>query len=118
MGYGLTYTDTIEQFTKHFPVTPEELEWIMGRGICEARLAHPGDGMTERRRQPRRRAGEAPWWRTHTWDRGEALLQACRDLGADYIFSSAGWEWAPVWEALARQAVAGTGTTPGRATWT
>ena len=40
-------------------------------------------------------------------DGGEALLQACRDLGADYIFSSAGSEWAPVWEALARQA--GTG---------
>jgi acetolactate synthase I/II/III large subunit len=37
-------------------------------------------------------------------DGGEALLQACRDLGADYIFSSAGSEWAPVWEALARQA--------------
>jgi acetolactate synthase-1/2/3 large subunit len=40
-------------------------------------------------------------------DGGEALLQACRDLGADYIFSSAGSEWAPVWEALARQAEAG-----------
>lgn len=36
-------------------------------------------------------------------DGGEALLQACRDLGAEYIFSSAGSEWAPVWEALARQ---------------
>ncbi|HTY72650.1 MAG TPA: thiamine pyrophosphate-dependent enzyme [Actinomycetes bacterium] len=35
-------------------------------------------------------------------DGGEALLQACRDLGADYVFSSAGSEWAPVWEALAR----------------
>jgi acetolactate synthase-1/2/3 large subunit len=35
-------------------------------------------------------------------DGGEALLQAARDLGADYIFSSAGSEWAPVWEALAR----------------
>ncbi len=31
-------------------------------------------------------------------DGGEALLQACRDLGADYIFSSAGSEWAPVWD--------------------
>ena len=40
-------------------------------------------------------------------DGGEALLQACRDLGADYIFSSAGSEWAPVWEALARQDLAG-----------
>jgi acetolactate synthase-1/2/3 large subunit len=47
-------------------------------------------------------------------DGGEALLQACRDLGADYIFSSAGSEWAPVWEALARQAeqAAAEGGTP------
>ena len=35
MEHGLTYTDTIEQFTKYFPFTEEELEWIMGRGICE-----------------------------------------------------------------------------------
>ncbi len=35
MGHGLTYTDTIEQFTKHFDFTPTELEWIMGRGISE-----------------------------------------------------------------------------------
>jgi acetolactate synthase-1/2/3 large subunit len=42
-------------------------------------------------------------------DGGEALLQACRDLGADYIFSSAGSEWAPVWEALARRAEQGSG---------
>ncbi|HEX4287473.1 MAG TPA: amidohydrolase family protein, partial [Trebonia sp.] len=35
MEHGLTYTDTIEQFTKHFPFTEEELEYIMGRGICE-----------------------------------------------------------------------------------
>jgi predicted TIM-barrel fold metal-dependent hydrolase len=35
MEHGLTYTDTIEQFTKHFPLTEEELEYIMGRGICE-----------------------------------------------------------------------------------
>jgi acetolactate synthase I/II/III large subunit len=40
-------------------------------------------------------------------DGGEALLAACRDLGADYIFSSAGSEWAPVWEGLARQTEAG-----------
>src|SRR5580693_2470192 len=40
-------------------------------------------------------------------DGGEALLQACTDLGADYIFSSAGSEWAPVWEALARRDAAG-----------
>jgi acetolactate synthase-1/2/3 large subunit len=52
------------------------------------RLADTGNGMSE-------------------LDGGEALLQACRDLGADYIFSSAGSEWAPVWEALARQAETG-----------
>ena len=40
-------------------------------------------------------------------DGGEALLQACTDLGADCIFSSAGSEWAPVWEALARRDAAG-----------
>jgi benzoylformate decarboxylase len=37
-------------------------------------------------------------------DGGAAVLAACRDLGADYIFSSAGSEWAPVWEALAARA--------------
>ncbi len=46
-------------------------------------------------------------------DGGEALLAACRDLGAEYIFSSAGSEWAPVWEALARQAEAES-SGPGR----
>jgi acetolactate synthase-1/2/3 large subunit len=35
-------------------------------------------------------------------DGGEAVLQAARDLGADYIFCSSGSEWAPVWEALSR----------------
>jgi len=35
LEHGLTYTDTIEQFTKHFPFTGDELEWIMGRGISE-----------------------------------------------------------------------------------
>ncbi len=35
LGHGITYTDTIEQFTKHWDFTPEELEWIMGRGISE-----------------------------------------------------------------------------------
>jgi len=39
-------------------------------------------------------------------DGGEAVLQAARDLGVDYIFSSAGSEWAPVWEALSRQETA------------
>ncbi len=36
-------------------------------------------------------------------DGGDAVLQAAADIGADYIFSSAGSEWAPVWEALARR---------------
>jgi acetolactate synthase I/II/III large subunit len=40
-------------------------------------------------------------------DGGDAVLQAAADLGADYIFSSAGSEWAPVWEALARRDAAG-----------
>jgi hypothetical protein len=35
MDHGLTYRDTIEQFTKHYTFTPEELDWIMGRGISE-----------------------------------------------------------------------------------
>ena len=42
-------------------------------------------------------------------DGGEAVLQAARDLGVDYIFSSAGSEWAPVWEALARRDAGGGG---------
>lgn len=48
-------------------------------------------------------------------DGGEAVLQAARDLGVDYIFSSAGSEWAPVWEALSRQK---RHAARGRATWT
>ena len=36
-------------------------------------------------------------------DGGDAVLQAATDIGADYILSSAGSEWAPVWEALARR---------------
>ena len=40
-------------------------------------------------------------------DGGEALVEACRRLGVDYIFSSPGTEWAPVWEAMARQKEAG-----------
>jgi acetolactate synthase I/II/III large subunit len=46
------------------------------------------------------------------FDGGEALIRAAADLGADYIFSSSGSEWAPVWEAYARRAEAGTGTLP------
>jgi acetolactate synthase-1/2/3 large subunit len=40
-------------------------------------------------------------------DGGEAVLQAARDLGADYVFCSSGSEWAPVWEALTRAEAAG-----------
>jgi len=36
-------------------------------------------------------------------DGGEALLQAFRACGADYIFCCSGSEWAPVWEAVARR---------------
>jgi thiamine pyrophosphate-dependent acetolactate synthase large subunit-like protein len=36
-------------------------------------------------------------------DGGEAILEAIRRLGCDYIFASPGSEWGPVWEALARQ---------------
>ena len=40
-------------------------------------------------------------------DGGEALIRAAADLGSDYVFSSSGSEWAPVWEAYARRAEAG-----------
>jgi thiamine pyrophosphate-dependent acetolactate synthase large subunit-like protein len=36
-------------------------------------------------------------------DGGEAILEAFRKLKVDYIMSSPGSEWSPVWEALARQ---------------
>ena len=39
------------------------------------------------------------------YDGGEAILEAFRNLGIDYIISSPGSEWAPVWEALARQKI-------------
>ena len=38
-------------------------------------------------------------------DGGEAILEAFRGLGIDYMISSPGSEWSPVWEALARQKV-------------
>jgi acetolactate synthase I/II/III large subunit len=38
-------------------------------------------------------------------DGGEAILEAFRHLEVDYIISSPGSEWSPVWEALARQKV-------------
>jgi acetolactate synthase-1/2/3 large subunit len=36
-------------------------------------------------------------------DGGDAVLEAIRKLGIDHIISSPGSEWAPVWEAMARQ---------------
>jgi len=36
-------------------------------------------------------------------DGGEAILEAFRKLKVDYIMSSPGSEWSPVWESLARQ---------------
>ena len=38
-------------------------------------------------------------------DGGEAILEAFRRLKIDYIMSSPGSEWSPVWEALVRQKV-------------
>ena len=43
----------------------------------------------------------------NTLDGGEAILEACRKLGVDYIISSPGTEWAPVWEAMANQIARG-----------
>lgn len=40
-------------------------------------------------------------------DGGEALLEAFRSLGVDYVISSPGSEWAPIWEAVARQKTTG-----------
>lgn len=39
----------------------------------------------------------------HTPDGGDAIIAAFQAVGADYIFSSPGSEWAPVWESLARR---------------
>lgn len=43
-------------------------------------------------------------------DGGEAILQAFRSLGINYVISSPGSEWAPFWEAMARQK---SNSTPG-----
>ncbi|MDX6744169.1 thiamine pyrophosphate-dependent enzyme [Actinocorallia sp. A-T 12471] len=40
--------------------------------------------------------------RPHT-DGGDAVIAAFNAIGADYVFSSPGSEWAPVWESLARR---------------
>jgi acetolactate synthase I/II/III large subunit len=45
---------------------------------------------------------------TEVADGGEALLEAARSLGVDVVFCSSGSEWAPAWEALARQDRDGT----------
>jgi acetolactate synthase-1/2/3 large subunit len=47
---------------------------------------------------------------TNVIDGGEAILEAFRNLGVDYVISSPGSEWAPVWEAFARQK---SNATPG-----
>ncbi len=39
----------------------------------------------------------------HASDGGEAIVEAFRKLEVDYILSSPGTEWAPVWEAMANQ---------------
>ena len=41
-------------------------------------------------------------------DGGEAVVQAFRSLGVDYVMASPGSEWGAVWEALARQKVTNT----------
>lgn len=38
-------------------------------------------------------------------DGGEAIVEAFRNIGVEYIMSSPGSEWSPVWEAMARQTV-------------
>lgn len=43
----------------------------------------------------------------NTLDGGEAIVQAFRCLGCDHVMASPGSEWGAVWEAFARQNVAG-----------
>ena len=40
-------------------------------------------------------------------DGGEAILEAFRNLNIEYVISSPGSEWGPVWESLADQKVEG-----------
>src|SRR4051812_38754524 len=44
---------------------------------------------------------------TNQQDGGEAILEALRNLHVDYVISSPGSEWPPIWEALARQKIGG-----------
>lgn len=53
--------------------------------------------------ESRRQKGEPAPLAAAALDGGEALLEALRSLGVEHVFSSPGSEWAPVWEALARQ---------------
>jgi thiamine pyrophosphate-dependent acetolactate synthase large subunit-like protein len=39
----------------------------------------------------------------HQFDGGNAIVEAFHKLGVEYILSSPGTEWAPVWEAMAAQ---------------
>lgn len=43
--------------------------------------------------------------RNRTLDGGGAVVQAFRDLGIEFVFSSPGSEWGAVWEAFARQKI-------------
>jgi acetolactate synthase-1/2/3 large subunit len=43
----------------------------------------------------------------NAFDGGEAILEAFRNLSVDYVISSPGSEWPPVWEAFARQKMGG-----------
>jgi acetolactate synthase-1/2/3 large subunit len=47
---------------------------------------------------------------SRNYDGGELMVAAFDALDVDYIFSSPGSEWAPVWEALARRTAGGTAT--------
>jgi predicted TIM-barrel fold metal-dependent hydrolase len=35
MDHGLTYKDLVEHFTRHMGLSDDQLEWVMGRGICD-----------------------------------------------------------------------------------
>jgi acetolactate synthase-1/2/3 large subunit len=44
---------------------------------------------------------EGYWTKGSMMNGGQALVKICERAGVDYIFSSPGTEWPPVWEALA-----------------